>query len=161
MSSIGDDIVDGLVAAASDARERFYAPYSGFAVGAAILAGGRTFVGVNIENASYPLSVCAERNAVAAMRVGDERRLEAVSVVPGGAGPASPCGGCRQVLAEFAADDVPVVSEHVEGERARWTGGELLPDAFRLTPRHSRSRVRSARGSSRSSGGRTSASPRS
>ena len=134
MSPIGDDIVDGLVAAASEARERFYAPYSGFAVGAAILAGGRTFVGVNIENASYPLSVCAERNAVAAMIVGGERRIEAVAVVAGGDGPASPCGGCRQVLAEFAADDVPVVSEHVEGERARWTVGELLPDAFRLTP---------------------------
>ena len=134
MSPIGDDIVDGLVAAASEARERFYAPYSGFAVGAAILAGGRTFVGVNIENASYPLSVCAERNAVAAMIVGGERRIEAVAVVAGGAGPASPCGGCRQVLAEFAVDDVPVVSEHVEGERARWSVGELLPDAFRLTP---------------------------
>ena len=79
-------------------------------------------------------SVCAERNAVAAMIVGGERRIEAVAVVAGGDGPAPPCGGCRQVLAEFAADDVPVVSEHVEGERARWTVGELLPDAFRLTP---------------------------
>jgi cytidine deaminase len=133
MTPMGDDIIEGLVAAASEARERFYAPYSGFAVGAAILAGGKTFVGVNIENASYPLSVCAERNAVAAMIVGGERRIEAVAVAAGGDGPASPCGGCRQVLAEFAADDVPVVSAHVEGERARWTIGELLPDAFRLT----------------------------
>ena len=84
MSPMGDDILDGLVAAASEARERFYAPYSGFAVGAAILAGGTTFVGVNIENASYPLSVCAERNAVAAMIVGGQRRIEAVAVVAGG-----------------------------------------------------------------------------
>ena len=132
MSPIGDDILDDLVAAARDARERFYAPYSGFAVGAAILAGGTTFVGANIENASYPLSVCAERNAVGAMIIGGERHIEAVAIVAGGDGPASPCGGCRQVLAEFAADDVPVASEHVEtGERVRWTLGELLPAAFR------------------------------
>ena len=133
---MGDDILDGLVAAARDAREAFYAPYSGFAVGAAILAGGKTFVGVNVENASYPLSVCAERNAVGAMVAGGERRIEAVAVVTGGEeGPASPCGGCRQVLAEFAGDDVPVVSTHVSSaERVRWTVGELLPAAFRLAP---------------------------
>ena len=132
MSSIGDDVLDGLVAAARDARERFYAPYSGFAVGAAILAGGTTFVGVNIENASYPLSVCAERNAVGAMIIGGQRHIDAVAVVAGGDGPASPCGGCRQVLAEFATDDVPVASENVDtGERVRWTLGELLPAAFR------------------------------
>ena len=134
MTTIGDDVLDGLVAAASEARERFYAPYSGFAVGAAIMAGGRTFVGVNIENASYPLSVCAERNAVGAMIVAGERRIDAVAVVAGGEGPASPCGGCRQVLAEFADDGVPVVSEHVAGERIAWTVGELLPAAFRLKP---------------------------
>jgi cytidine deaminase len=135
MTEIGEDTLDELVAAASEARERFYAPYSGFAVGAAILAGGRTFVGVNIENASYPLSVCAERNAVGAMVVAGERTIDAVAVVAGGdIGPASPCGGCRQVLAEFAGDDVPVVSEHVTGERVAWTVGELLPAAFRLTP---------------------------
>ena len=134
MSPMGDDILDELVTAARGARERFYAPYSGFAVGAAILAGGKTFVGVNIENASYPLSVCAERNAVGAMIAGGERHIEAVAIVAGGNGPASPCGGCRQVLAEFAGDDVPVVSEHVDsGERVRWTVGELLPAAFRLT----------------------------
>lgn len=135
MTGIGESILDGLVVAASQAREQFYAPYSGFAVGAAILAGGKTFVGVNIENASYPLSVCAERNAVGAMIVAGERRIEAVAVVAGGdEGPVSPCGGCRQVLAEFAGDDVPVVSEHVAGERIRWTVGELLPAAFRLRP---------------------------
>ncbi len=136
MSPMGDDILDGLVEAARDVRERFYAPYSGFAVGAAILAGGKTFVGVNIENASYPLSVCAERNAVGAMIAAGERRIEAVAIASGGdEGPASPCGGCRQVLAEFAGDDVPVVSEHTSsGDRVRWTVGELLPAAFRLTP---------------------------
>jgi cytidine deaminase len=134
MSPVGDDVLDGLIAAARDARESFYAPYSGFAVGAAIFAGAKTFVGVNVENASYPLSVCAERNAVGAMIAGGERRIDAVAILAGGDGPASPCGGCRQVLAEFAADDVPVVSEHESGERVRWTVGELLPAAFRLQP---------------------------
>jgi cytidine deaminase len=135
VSSIGDDILDGLAAAARDVRDRFYAPYSGFAVGAAILAAGETFVGANVENASYPLSVCAERNAVGAMIAGGGRRIEAVAIIAGGdGGPASPCGGCRQVLAEFARDDVPVISEHVSGERVRWTVGELLPAAFRLAP---------------------------
>ena len=132
MSPIGTTSSTASSRRPATARERFYAPYSGFAVGAAILAGGETFVGVNIENASYPLSVCAERNAVGAMIIGGQRHIEAVAVVAGGDGPASPCGGCRQVLAEFAADDVPVVSEHVDtGERVRWTLGELLPAAFR------------------------------
>ena len=134
MSPIGDDIVDGLVAAASEARERFYAPYSGFAVGAAILAGGRRSWASTSRTRAIRSRSARNATPSAAMIVGGERRIEAVAVVAGGDGPASPCGGCRQVLAEFAADDVPVVSEHVEGERARWTVGELLPDAFRLTP---------------------------
>ena len=127
--------LDALIAAARDVRERFHAPYSGFAVGAAILAGGKIFTGANVENASYPLSVCAERNAVGAMVSAGERRIDAVAVVAGGnAGPVPPCGGCRQVLAEFAADDIPVVSEHADDRaRATWTVGGLLPDAFRLS----------------------------
>ncbi len=127
--------LEALVAAARDVRERAYAPYSRFQVGAAVSAGGRTFVGANFENASYGVSICAERGAVAAMVAAGERRIDAVAVAAGGDGPpASPCGACRQVLSEFAEPGVPIVSQHVDGPRASWTMGELLPAAFSLDP---------------------------
>jgi cytidine deaminase len=130
-----EEHLQALLAAARAVRERAYAPYSGFAVGAALLAGGEIFTGANVENAAYPVSVCAERSAVSAMITAGERRIDAVAVVAGGShGPSSPCGGCRQVLWEFADAGVPVVSEHAEdGTRARWTVGELLPAAFDLS----------------------------
>jgi cytidine deaminase len=130
-----EDQLDALIAAAREVRERAHAPYSGFTVGAAVAAGGRIFSGANVENASYPLSVCAERSAVSVMIAAGERRIDAVAVVAaGGHGPVSPCGGCRQVLSEFAGADVPVVSEHADDRsRARWTLGELLPAAFDLS----------------------------
>lgn len=127
--------LETLVQAARHVRERAYAPYSHFLVGAALSAGGRTFVGANFENASYGVSICAERGAVAAMVAAGERRIDAVAIVAGGEGPpASPCGACRQVLSEFAAAGVPLVSQHVDGRRAEWTIGELLPAAFSLDP---------------------------
>ena len=127
--------LDALVEAARHVREHAYAPYSRFPVGAALSAGGRTFIGANFENASYGVSICAERSAVAAMVAAGERRIDAVAVMAGGEGPpASPCGACRQVLSEFAGTDVPVVSQHVDGRRAEWTVGALLPAAFSLDP---------------------------
>ena len=113
---------------------RAHAPYSRFRVGAAVLAGGRIFCGCNVENASYGLAICAERNAIFAAVAAGATRLEAVAVscidVPEGA-PASqlmPCGACRQVMAEFAGADLPV---HVD--RVGTTSlSALLPDAFRL-----------------------------
>jgi cytidine deaminase len=122
--------LDGLVTAATEVRGRAHAPYSGFFVGAALSAGGRTFTGVNIENASYPLSVCAERNAVAAMVTAGEREVDAVAVVTDAPTPTPPCGGCRQVLSEFARPDTVVVSQTLAGQRAEWTVAGLLPDAF-------------------------------
>jgi cytidine deaminase len=127
--------LEALVAAARAAREQAYAPYSGFAVGAAVAAGGRTFSGVNVENASYPVGVCAEVSAVSAMVLAGERRIDAVAVVAAGErGVTAPCGACRQVLREFADADVPVVAVHADDEdvRDRWTLGELLPAAFEL-----------------------------
>lgn len=123
-----------LVAAARAARRRAHAPYSGFRVGAALLAGGRIFSGCNVENVSYGLTVCAERNAVAAMvaatAAGAKRRLDAVVVASGTAPPTPPCGACLQVLREFGGPDLPVLLAGARGARAATTLGALLPQAF-------------------------------
>ena len=123
------ETIDRLVAAAKDMRERAYAPYSRFPVGAAVLAGGEIYRGANIENASYPLSVCAERNAVAAAVLDGQRRIDAVAVVADEDRPTPPCGGCRQVLWEFGRSAI-VVAETPSGTRATWALEDLLPDAF-------------------------------
>jgi cytidine deaminase len=115
------------------AQKRAYAPYSKFKVGAAVqMKGGQIFEGVNVENASYPLSVCAERNAIAAAVMGGALELEAVAVCTDASPPSSPCGGCRQVLREFCKDPTKVVVTSVnnKGERRSWTVAELLPDSF-------------------------------
>jgi cytidine deaminase len=127
--ALDEAALEGLVEAARAVREQAYAPYSGFAVGAALLAEGRVFTGVNVENASYPISVCAERNAVAAMVAAGVRRIDAVAVVTDGAMPTPPCGGCRQCLWEFGPEAV-VLAVTLKGERARWPLAELLPHAF-------------------------------
>ena len=121
--------IEELVAAAADVRTNAYAPYSEFRVGAATLAGGRVFTGVNVENASYPVSVCAERNAVAAAIAAGERRIDCVTVVTDADRPTPPCGGCRQVLWEFGPESL-VVSETTSGERAAWALEDLIPEAF-------------------------------
>jgi cytidine deaminase len=114
------------------AQLRAYAPYSKFRVGAAVQMSGQIYDGVNVENASYPLSVCAERNAIAAAVSGGGRQLEAVVVCTDASPPAAPCGGCRQVLLEFAKDpsQVTVTSINPQGERRSWTLAQLLPDGF-------------------------------
>jgi cytidine deaminase len=123
---------DELVAAARRARERAYAPYSRFLVGAAVRADGAIHEAPNIEIASYPLSVCAERNAVAVAVAEGHRRIDAVAVVGSSeTGPTPPCGGCRQVLFEFGGADLEVIGESLAGdERVTWRLGDLLPDAF-------------------------------
>jgi cytidine deaminase len=122
-------MIDDALGRAREARDRAYAPYSGFQVGAAIVAGGRIFTGENVENASYPVSVCAERNAVARMIDEGERRIDAVAVVTGADEPTPPCGACRQVLWEFGREAL-VVAETTAGRRAMWALEDLLPDAF-------------------------------
>jgi cytidine deaminase len=131
---------DALVDAAKEVRGNAYAPYSGFGVGAAVLAGsGRIFTGCNVENASYGLCICAERVAIGTMIASGEREIRAIAVVTGAPTPTPPCGMCRQVLAEFA-QDVPVyLASTTSGTMARATSlSKLLPDAFRgdmLPPR--------------------------
>ena len=118
---------DVLVEAAWEAREKAYAPYSKFAVGAALLAAdGRIFVGCNVENLSYGLTNCAERVAVATAVAAGLREFLAVAVVADTAVPISPCGACRQVLAEFG---VPRVLLANRKESLEFSLEELLPRA--------------------------------
>jgi cytidine deaminase, homotetrameric len=121
-----------LETAARSTLPRAYAPYSRFRVAASILfADGTVLAGVNVENASYPLSLCAERAAVAAGIAGGHGAVRAVLVLTDAAEPTTPCGGCRQVLAEHGAPDVPVRSLTLQGRTAEHHLGALLPHAFR------------------------------
>lgn len=119
---------DKLIRAACEARQNAYAPYSHYRVGAAIwLEDGRLYTGVNVENASYGLTICAERTAVYKMVSEGVGRITAVAVCTENAG--SPCGACRQVLAEFAGD-VPVWLVDEAGNGRETTLYTLLPDHF-------------------------------
>jgi cytidine deaminase len=131
-----DAVVEVLVKAALEARGHAYAPYSRYRVGAAILTkSGKVFVGCNVENASYGATICAERSAICAMVAQGEGSAIACVVATSGKEPGSPCGICRQVLAEFATDmRVVLVSEGPRRAlvRRETTLKDLLPDAFRL-----------------------------
>ena len=125
----GAGAIDELVARAGEARERAYAPYSRFRVGAAVLtSSGETFTGANVENASYSVAICAERVAASQAVASGHRDIRAVAVVSS-ARPTPPCGVCRQFLFEFDPD-MMVVSEGPDGDRRTWTLSDLLPDAF-------------------------------
>jgi cytidine deaminase len=121
-----------LIAAALAARAHAYAPYSNYHVGSAIQAGGHLFTGANVENASYGLALCAERNAVAAAVLAGHRRLDAVAVVTQSSPPAPPCGMCLQTLAEFAPDfsALRVILTNPAGDRRDFTLADLLPHGF-------------------------------
>jgi cytidine deaminase len=119
-----------LEAAAAGARARAYAAYSGFAVGAALLSeDGRVFCGANVENASYGLSTCAERNAIGAAITAGARRFVALAILTPGPEPATPCGMCRQVLSEFPPS-FPVRCRTTNGTVLETTVADLLPHAF-------------------------------
>ena len=112
------------------AQRNAYAPYSSFAVGAAVESvDGRTFVGCNVENASYPLSVCAERHAIAAAVVAGAQAFTAVAVATHTSPPSPPCGACRQVLREWGPD-LKVILVNPAGERVETTLAVLLPQSF-------------------------------
>lgn len=126
------DEFQALIDAATAARERAYAPYSHFAVGAALLgASGRIYQGCNVENVSYGLTSCAERNAVFHAIAAGERAFSAVAVVTGAPIPTPPCGACRQVLVEFAAGgEIDVVLATIDGQMRVTRLSTLLPDSF-------------------------------
>ncbi len=111
------------------ARDLAYAPYSHFAVGAALRTrSGRIFTGCNVENLSYGLTICAERAAVCAAVAAGEQEFEALAVVADSKEPVTPCGACRQVLAEFSAT-LPVCSANLAGAVYKSSIAELLPRA--------------------------------
>lgn len=120
--------IEEMVAAAERAAGSAYAPYSNFRVGAAVLTeGGGIHAGCNVENASYGLAICAERNAAAAMALSGAREIRSVAIVSPDASPAFPCGACRQVLHEFGCKEVVV--REASGVR-RYPFSEILPHAF-------------------------------
>lgn len=123
-------ILNQAIAAAAMARERAYAPYSRFLVGAALIdRQGGIHVGCNVENASYGLTQCAERSAVTAATATGQREIIACVVITDTVEPTMPCGACRQVLAEFGTD-LLIVSRTLSGAELRTTLYELLPHAF-------------------------------
>jgi cytidine deaminase len=120
-----------LFTAASEARRLAYAPYSKFLVGAAALfEDGLITSGCNVENASYGLAMCAERNAIGAAIAKGKKKLLAIAIVVDSKEPTPPCGMCRQVMAEFGDPELPVRMRNLEGAEGRYTLKELLPHAF-------------------------------
>lgn len=124
------DAWNALREAARGVRKRAYAPYSGFAVGAALrTADGRVFVGCNVENASYGAAICAERGALSAAVAAGATDLSGLAVATGGHTAAPPCGICRQALLELAPE-LPIRSYTASGDYSEYTLAELLPHAF-------------------------------
>lgn len=120
-----------LVEAAKAVRLNAHAPYSGFRVGAAIRAvSGTVYVGCNVENVAYPEGTCAEAGAIAAMVAAGDGQIAEVVVIADSPLPVSPCGGCRQKLAEFGAGDVRVTMATIAGHSEIMTLSALLPGAF-------------------------------
>ncbi|MFC7703250.1 cytidine deaminase [Plastorhodobacter daqingensis] len=120
-----------LLEAATAVRENAYVPYSRFKVGAAIrAASGAIYAGCNVENVAYPEGTCAEAGAIAAMVAAGETRIEEVLVIADSPLPVTPCGGCRQKIAEFAAPGVKVTMTTLEGNARSLTVAELLPGVF-------------------------------
>ena len=125
---------NSLIQEAIDARKQAYTPYSEFKVGAAVLtADGHVFRGCNIENASYGLTNCAERTAIFKAVSEGEPKIEAIAIVADTDGPVSPCGACRQVIAEFSDDQTKVYLANLKGDVLETSIADLLPGFFKST----------------------------
>lgn len=128
---MANDNVEKLIKEARRAQANAYARYSGYAVGAALrAASGRIYAGCNVENAAYPLSQCAEANAVAAMVLGGDREIIEIAIAGPGEVLCTPCGGCRQALAEFGDADIRVHVCGPTGDVVEESLGVLIPHAF-------------------------------
>jgi cytidine deaminase len=122
-----------LIHLANDARKNCYVPYSRYRVGSALLTkSGKIFTGVNVENAAYPTTMCAERVAIYKAVSEGEREFDVIVVVTDNGG--SPCGGCRQAMAEFGLDTIVILADQTESITMQTTVRDLLPGAF--TPDH-------------------------
>ena len=129
MSTLAKEEKQSLIDLANEARRRAYVPYSNYPVGAALRTkSGRLFTGVNVENAAYPTTICAERVAVFKAVSEGEREFEVIAVVTDNGG--SPCGSCRQVLAEFGLDTIVLIADGQGKLIKQTTVKELLPEAF-------------------------------
>lgn len=123
--------VENLIQEAHKAREKAYVPYSQFKVGAALLTeDGKVYHGCNIENAGYSMTNCAERTALFKAVSEGERKFSMLAVVADTPGPVSPCGACRQVIAELCPKDMKVILTNLKGDRQEFTIEQLLPGAF-------------------------------
>ena len=127
---VTDEMAQELIQIARQARQWSYAPYSNYMVGAAVLtASGRIYDGANVENAAYPVTICAERVAIFKAVSEGEKEFLALAVVSANAG--TPCGSCRQVMAEFGLDSVVLIADENGRLRQKTTLAKLLPGAFR------------------------------
>ena len=136
-----DAKIKGLLETVFEARKKSYSPYSGYSVGAGLISGsGKIYTGGNIENASYPICICAEQTVFSAAISEGEKSFSAIAVVGGKedaegravSGYCFPCGKCRQLMAEFCEDDFLVITAKNIDDYKVMTLGELLPEAFRL-----------------------------
>lgn len=131
MNRIEENEIEYMISLAKAARERAYAPYSNFRVGACLKTGdGNYYLGCNIENAGFTPTICAERTAMFKAIFDGEREFESIAIISDSDNYTSPCGVCRQVLAEFCSSDMPVILANNHDEYRTTTVGELLPFAF-------------------------------
>lgn len=128
--------IDKLVENAKKVLSNSYAPYSGIHVAAAVLtSNGNIYLGVNVENASYGLTICAERVAIASAITNGEKEFTAIAIVSNTEEPLPPCGACRQVLAEFVNNEIIVISHSINTKKTKiWRLSELIPHTFK--PNH-------------------------
>jgi cytidine deaminase len=131
-TDLSRQVLEKLKRAAREAAAHAYAPYSGFPVGAAVLCDGAVHTGANVENASYGLSICAERNAVFNAVTHGALRVDAICLYTPTSAPVTPCGACLQVLAEFGPDAAIICCTDDEQAERRYMLDDLLPAAFRL-----------------------------